>query len=227
MPALNITSKFEISISNNIDPQKASVFAAKNRCVGLAAPPELIAPLISTRSTLNAQYKIISLIDFPGGKNFAVDKLLRTSHDAYSSDGFDIIPTPNRTKAEQKNEIKSIIELITMQINKLAEIRFVIDTNRSAEELISFLELIKGFPISGLRINTSLGQILDPKADREDILKKYKSSVELIRKFTAVPVKLCGAFDYFMIKELPKINTFGVSLDQALVITKEAEQAQA
>ena len=73
-----ITSKLELNLLNQrTSPEFVCDFAIKHRIPAIVIPPDLVAPVLTRRMIRSGQFKIIVALDFPNGKNFAMDKLYR------------------------------------------------------------------------------------------------------------------------------------------------------
>jgi len=218
-----LTSRLELNLFDaTTNPAFVSEFAIKHRIPTIVTAPEYLAPLMSHRLARGGQYKLIAAIDYPKGKNFAMDKLKRTHSDFVAADGFEILLSNNRTEIELRNEMRTLHSFLKMQ-NRMAEIRWCLGMgSRKQENTERILKGLLKFPPSYIRTDHHLEL---PKI----VAKDHLSHAELIRKYVPYPTKISGNVDYKTLKELKDnklIRRFDVSLDQLKSILYECDKEQ-
>jgi hypothetical protein len=235
---VQITNKLEIEIGqlNQREILEAGTFSTKNHCQAIIVMPDAVAGVMMDKSTRNSQYRVIAAIDFPNGRNFALDKWRDISPDVLAADGFEILLSMGRTPADCRNEIRAIMEFIRGQVNPMAEIRFVIRAfERSEKELDECFEGFRKNPPNMIRLDHRLlrareiVKAVDAEKCNRKILDDQIKMIEALRSRMAIPIKVSGNVDLAMVQELSKVHNttrFGVSLAQAKSIMKEALEAQ-
>jgi len=225
---IQITSKLEIEVGglNQRELVDAGMFASKNRCQALMVPPTAVQAAIVDKSTRDGQYRIVAAVDFPAGREFALDKLRDVPQDAFEADGFEIVLSANRGEANCKNEIRAITDLIK-RYNPLAEIRFVLGIfNRNDAEIKACCEEFKFSRPALVRLETSL--VIVPA------LTAIVAAVERVRADAPNLVKVCGlpkdpreqCQKVMALLKIPGVTRIGVSLDQARSILRMAQEIQ-
>ncbi len=217
----SITSKLEINLmSGKDDPAFVANFAQKHRCPTIVTRPEYVAPLMAHRAAHHGQYLIVTAIDFPTGKSFAMDKFRSLSDDFLAGDGFEILLTDNKTQIESQNEIKALYEFLK-RMNQISEIRFVLGAyTRSREQLMSYISGMKKYPPRWIRLDQHL--ILPNIA-----IGHHSGMVEMVKTHLPYPIKVSGNVDLETIKTFDgqKVR-FDVTVAQAAKILKELETAE-
>jgi len=205
-----LAGRLELNIFNpNTNPQYVSDLVIKNRIQTIVTKSEYVAELITHRSARNGQYRIICTIDFPDGRNFAMDKLKRSHPDFIAADGFEILLSPDKTEIEARNEMKAIFEFIKMQ-NRLAEIRWCLGSYyRDGDDAERILKNMKMYPPSFVRT--------DPHLKIPNIgIDEHIEAIKRIQSFIPYPVKVSGNVDLELIHALDeyKVARFDISVDQ-------------
>jgi len=219
----NITGKMEINmITPEIDPAATSNFAMKYRCPAIVMKPEFVPAMIVDRSAKSGQYKIISAIDFPNGKNFALDKLKNIDPMGLEVDGMDILLS-QRAEIDVMNELKTLKELIRQTINPAMSIRVVLRCHSSEwSNVKNCFEAIKKHAPDMIRVDPHLEL---PKVGLEEHIECYRKLREVIAK----PVKISGNVDLKTIEEISKIDKnarFDVNPKQAYNIVNELNKRE-
>lgn len=217
-----ITSKLEVNLLDSTkNAEFVSDFLVKNRIPVIVASPEYIAHLVAYRAARRGQYKIICALDFPGGTNFAMDKIYRSNRDLASADGYDILLTNRRNEIESNNEMKTLHSFFKMN-NSFVDIRWCLGAlTRSDNDITKILASVKKYPPSYIRTDNHLVTHLAT-------LEKHKEIVAKISEAVPFPIKVSGNIDLEMIQALSgSVSRFDVSIDQAASIIKEIESAEA
>ena len=215
----NITGKLEINmISPEIDPAATSNFALKHRCPAIVMNPEFVPAMLVDRSAKSGQYKIIAAIDFPNGKNFALDKLKHIDPMGLEVDGMDILISQHRTEIDIMNELKTLTEFIRGSINPAMSIRVVLKSYSSKwEEIQHCFEAIKKYGPNMVRIDQHLEL---PKIG----LAEHVDCIEKLRQAVSKPLKISANVDLETIETLSKLEKnikFDVTPKQAHSIINE------
>jgi hypothetical protein len=219
----SVTTKLEINIRRGPtvarDIMGLGILMVKNRMPAVVVDPEFIEPMFFERQRVNAQYKILTTIDFYDGTQYAMDKLRTIPRFCLESDGFEILLSPGRNDSESKNELKAITEFLR-GINPLIDIRWVLGLkNRKYEEVKNCVSHFKEYPCSFVRTNTNTTA---PNLG----LEKHLFDIEFIKKYYGGQVKVSGNVDLTLIKALPDIRRFDVSLTQYKGIVKEWKEGE-
>lgn len=212
-----ITSKLELNITKKDDPAFAANFAQKNRCPAIVTTPEYVAPLLAHRAAMHGQYLIITAIDFPDGKSFAMDKFRSLGSDFLSGDGFEILLTDKKTQIESKNEIQALYEFLR-RMNNISEIRYVLGSyTRSRDQLINFLTGMAKYPPRWIR--------LDQHLELPNIsIGHHCGMVEMVKNYMPTPLKISGNVNLETVKAFAnKKVRFDVNMSQATKLLKEIE----
>jgi len=219
---IQYTTKMELNvIDRKTNPAQVGQFLVKNSCPAVVVLPELVAPFMVDRSIKRGRYKIICMVDFPDGKNFAMQKLRDLSNDAMAADGFDIVCSKNKTFTESLNEVKSLHEFVR-KVNPITEVRWIINPN-DEKEIEMYLEAVSKFPCNYLRIGHQLTR--NPTFKIDD----YQRIIKLIRAKVAYPIKLSGDVSMELMAAFKDDRgvRFDVSLNQAnIIVNTQYEQTK-
>lgn len=182
---MSITNKFEIDVLNNdANPARASEFAIRNNCPAIVVNQEHVAPFIVDRASKNGLYKIITVVDFSAGRNFAMQKFRDLNADAMAADGFDIMVIPHRTHLEAQNEIRSITEFVK-RANVLAEVRWIFNIAKyKISDYQGHINAIKSYPCDFIRLWNDGSAKLS--------VDDYKSAIKTIHQSVVSPIKVSG-----------------------------------
>ena len=123
-----ITTHLEIDVMQAMELEAAMNMAQAHKVPALVVHQDLVATAIVMRSIKRAQFKIITPIDWPRGDVYGMAKMTGLTHDALSSDGFEIMLTAKEHINEIKAEAKAITEFIKQHLSTICEIRFVLGT---------------------------------------------------------------------------------------------------
>lgn len=224
-----LTTKFEIDVLPNAhDLDKACLLAVSHVCPAIVVPPQLASQAILNRSRRNGQFKVILAIDWATGQSYGMLKMRGFTAEMIGVDGYEIMLTGNKYRAETKNEADSLTKFIKNYISELTEVRFVLGTtSRPADEI----EQICG----------ALNEVRAPALIRTDIITKghvskasvavHKAELDLIRGVTSLPVKVSGNIESFkhadaLMEHPNKPDRFAVTAQQFIsVITEMAKRA--
>ncbi len=178
----NITGKLEINmVTPGIDPAATSNFALKYRCPAIVMNPEFVPAMLVDRSAKNGQYKIVAAIDFPNGKNFALDKLKHIDPMALGVDGMDILLSQHRTEIDIMNELKTLTEFIRGSINPAISIRVVLKSyNSDWEGIQRCFQAIKRYGPDMVRIDQHLELPKIGLKEHTDCVKKLRQAISCI-----------------------------------------------
>lgn len=203
-----ITSKCELNVlSATTNVAYVNDLAIRYRVPAVVCSPEYVAPLLSQRASRGGGYQIICAVDFPYGKNFAMDKLKRSHPDFTMADGFEILVSVGRTEVETKNELKAIHEFVKMQ-NRLLQIRWCLSLHHKDQEAgVAALKGMKKFPPSYVRI--------DPHTTLKNLTMEARmEAVELVKEHVPYPIKVSGNVDIETITALEnKVARFDLDVD--------------
>jgi deoxyribose-phosphate aldolase len=215
----------DLQAGNVREAIQAGMFALKHRCQAIIAAPALVSSLLTDKAVRGGQFNVIAAIDFPNGRNFALDKWKDVGKEVLSADGFEVMLSMGRLPAECRNEIRIVTEFIKGQINPLAEMRFVLRVfDRTQAEIEECLKGIAAYPPAMIRLDhrtSAPNTIID--------LKKQIEAITLIRKHVATPIKVSGNLDFQALKELSniqKVHRFGVSMSQAREIVNAVRKEE-
>ena len=215
-----ITSKLEINLLDaTTTPLHVSEFAIKHKIPTIVASPEYIAPLVAHRAMMGGNYKIISALDFPKGKNYAMDKIFRSNPDFVAADGFEILLSAGKTEIQSRNEMKAIHGYLKAN-RPLSEIRWVLRMNTSeAEEAIGILKNMGAFAPSYVRVDPHL---VTPRATIEAL----QEQATIVAEGVPFPIKISGNVTAEVLeafkdeKKFKGVKRFDVSMKQAEAIVQ-------
>lgn len=193
-----ITSKCELNVLNaTTNVAYVNDLAIRYRVPAIVCSPEYVAPLLAQRASRGAGYQIICAVDFPHGKNFAMDKLKRMHPDFTLADGFEVLISTGRSEIETRNELKAIHEFVKMQ-NRLLQIRWCLSLNHKEHELgVAALKGMDKFPPSYVRVDSHTNL---PGLSLEDQIK----AVDLVKQYVPFPVKASGNITAEVVEALGK-----------------------
>jgi len=215
--SLQVTSRLEINLLNSTTkPDYITEFVLRNGVPAVVASPEYIAPLVALRAIRGGAYKIVCALDFPGGTNFGMDKMLRAHPDFVAADGFDILLSVGRHDIETHNEMMSIYKFLKSN-RPISDIRWTLKPHTNLQETKNALNHIMKYPPSFVRLGSEL---TEPNLD----IESHKKYIKLVREKIPYPLKVCGNIDLEAFNELSKeVNAkrFDVSLEQAEAIVRE------
>jgi hypothetical protein len=210
-----ITPKLEIQTQGQREIIEAGTLAKKGRCSAIVVPPELVQGSVVDREMKKADYMVIAAIDFPGGREYALDKFRGLTEDVWSADGFEVVLS-KRGEAALNNEITTLTELIR-QYNSLASIRFVFSpAERSEGEVKACSEQFKERMPHFVRVGVDFTTTVPVNKTKEEIQKLTAKS--------SVAVKVCGLerekeFECCQdLLQIQGVQRIGVTLEQATKI---------
>lgn len=216
IPLKQLTSRFEINILNyRNSPQSAIDFASKNNCAAVVCPPDLVIPVLQYRSVGNYQYKVIVAIDFPDGRNRALDKFKMLSDQSQSilgADGYDVVIT-EQTDVATRNEMRSLYGYLK-GFNRLAEVRWCIQAlsrELSGVQIESLAASVTQYPPAFVRMDSTTNM---------DANKLFEV-VDLFRSGSAARIKVGGSYDIIDKYQNDTKVRFDVDIHQAQEIVKE------
>ena len=214
------TAKMEVNVTQRAtaaqDLNNFGSFIMKNRIPVVVVEPQFIDSILLERSRLAGPFKIIVAVDFDTGKSYAMDKIKFLPKNALNCDGLDILLTQNRSEMESFNELKAITEFIR-KINPTMEIRWTLGLHTRKPETIKHLPHLVKHPGNLIRTESC--------CELPQLKINHQEDIDLIKKYCATPVKLCGNIDFPTIKEfLNKAARFDVSVQQAKRIIKVAQE---
>lgn len=205
-----IANKTELNVFDaKVPPTRVGEFAVKNSTPAIVVAPEFVAPFIVDRANKRGFYKIIAAIDFPFGKNFAMQKVRGISRDVLAAEGFDIQLSVDRTTAETFNEVKSVTEFLK-SLNQAAEIRWTLPHNTSVHKISDFLNALKRCPqVTWVRLGHTL-------TENGVGLGNYNGLIQMVRQAVPLPIKIggCVSADVFDAFSKDKAIRFDMSLEQ-------------
>lgn len=198
---------------------EASQITAKYKLPSLIVHQDLSSEAFILRAQLQANYKIITPIDWPKGSNYGLLKLRGLSTDALEVEGFEILLSDSKNTADIKNEAQAITDFIKHHLTELHEIRFVLGTSiRNDEAIKRICEAIKSVRSPAyIRNDTALKtQII--KANPEI----HNSTIDQISSVVKAPIKISGNISNFRTMiQCKRAKRFAVNLSQAKTIIKE------
>jgi len=215
----------EIDVMQANELQEASQISAKYKLPAMVVHPDLSSEAYILRAQQQANYKIITPIDWPKGNNYGLLKMRGLSTDALEVEGFEILLTDKKNMAETKNEIKALTDFIRNHLTELHEIRFVLGTfSRSDENIQLLCEAIKTVRAPSFIRNDALLKTQIIKANSEthnDFIDKVSATVK-------TPIKVSGNISNFRaLIQCKRAKRFAVNLSQAKTIIKEYQSQPA
>jgi hypothetical protein len=206
---LQITTRLELNaLDKMVNPVRVGAFVFKHSCPAIVTVPSLVAPFIADRVSKRGKYKIIAVIDYPDGKNFAMQKLRDLSEDALAADGFDIMYSNGHTGKEIDNEVRLISEFLK-SVNPVAEIRWIVGSyGRGISE--QHIDAIVKYPCNWVR--------LDPYTLKNGVgLEDHKKAIAVVRNKIVTPIKISCNVTYETIEAFKSDRNmrFDVNLNQA------------
>lgn len=216
----HITGRLELNaLDYKTQLPKIGELAAQYRCPAIVAHPQFVPGLVAGRTGKTAFYKIIAAVDFPEGRNFAMQKIRDLSQDAYSADGFEILCSVNKSASEIYNEVKSVTEFLR-NMNQIAEIRWVIPYNAPADKINDYYNAFKKPQVNQIRLSQHLSTPLVNAG-------LFKGQLEHLRLALSNPVKLGGNITREVVDAFlaDKSVRFDVSYQQAISLLQEYQKA--
>ena len=219
-----ITSKLEINVlSPDVNYRLVSDFAIQHRCRSIVLTPEFIPMALSDRSAKNGKFNIVAAVDFPFGKNFALDKFKNVEPAALGVEGMDILLTPGRTQVETANEMKAMVDFIKGAVNPTVVIRYVVGCYSNAwDDVERALDASKSLPCEIVRVDQNLNP---PQVG----IDKHLETMNRLKNLTPKVLKLSGNIDLDVIEEALKIDNrtiFDVDISQAVKIVGQIKDRE-
>ena len=216
-----ITTHLEIDVMQAMELEAAINMAQTHKMPAIIVHQDLVATAIVLRSIKRAQFKIITPIDWPRGDTYGMAKMTGLTHDALSSDGFEIMLTAKEHPNEIKAEAKAISSFIKQHLSPICEIRFVLGTTiRDIDVCIKMAEVMSSIPAPAML-----------RMDHHTKSQQTKASVEAhnrvlatIKAVTAVPLKASGNITSLRIAEAIEAPRLAVSVKQAEAIIQDIKR---
>jgi hypothetical protein len=212
--------KLEIDVMQVSELNEAMELAHVHKMPTVVVHQDLVTDAAMQRVKRQANYNILTTVDWPKGDKFGVTKFHSMSIHALSCDGFEIMLC-DRSPGELKAEMLSITEFIKQHLPRTKEIRFVLGClSKTPKDIESLCTIMREVPApTMLRTDTSL-RAPQAKANVND----HNEMLELIRKCINRPIKLCGNINSAKMAVSCKADRYGVSLKQAQGIIKELRE---
>jgi len=212
-----VLNKLEIDVTQLNELVDAVNLAVRYNIPALIINQSLIGEAFLLRIARNGKFKIISPVDWSKGDNYGLLKLRGMTFAALSSDGFEILLTPNKSPEETEAEASALIECFKHTVSRTCEVRFV-------------LHVLQNEVPSMLMYNTLLN-IRRPSMVRTDIktktpMGKHGTLIhnEIIRKLKSMgnlPIKSSGNFTSWRSILECNADRIAVSLTQLETIIKD------
>lgn len=212
------TTKMEINLRNSKtlphDLNNLPIFMIKNRIPAIVVPSELLELVAAERVVHNADYQIITMVDWEDGNHYAMDKLKLLSKMALQTDGLEIRLSHDRNDMECHNELASILDFIK-KFNPLMQVRWTFEFRKFCYDSYKhFFKHMKKFPATFVRTSTIV-----ELANNFDVAE-HARDIERIRQEYAGQIKIGGNITKKIIDEV-KAGRYDVTVDQAKNIIKE------
>jgi len=215
------TTKMEINLRNSKtlphDLNNLPIFMIKNRIPALVVPPELLELVAAERVVHNADYQIITMVDWEDGNHYAMDKLKLLTKMALQTDGLEIRLSHDRNDMECHNELSSILDFIK-KFNPLMQVRWVFEFRKICYDSYKhFFKHMKKFPATFVRTSTIV-----ELANNFDVVE-HARDIERIKQEYAGQVKISGNITKKVMDDV-KAARYDVTVDQAKSIIKEINE---
>jgi hypothetical protein len=199
------------------DLNNLPIFMIKNRIPAIIVPPELLELVAAERVVHNADYQIITMVDWEDGNHYAMDKLKLLTKMALQTDGLEIRLSHDRNDMECHNELSSILDFIK-KFNPLMQVRWVFEFRKiSYKSYEHFFKYLKKFPGTFIRTSTIV-----ELANNFDV-DEHRRDIEVIKRNYAGQVKISGNVTKNVMDEI-KANRYDVTVSQAKNIIKEINE---
>ncbi len=207
-----IIAKFEIDVLLLKELSEASDLAIRHSMPAIVVHPELSSQAQFLRARHRAQYKIITMVDWPKGERSGMEKFMHLGVEAMQADGFEIILNQQTSVDSALAEISPIISFIKRYIPRQVEIRFVLQTTDRPESSwgsqCECLSLVQAPDFVRTTHHTSLQQA---KAN----VVVSASTIDIIKSKTTRPIKLSGNVSTVKMLAHCQASRYAVSLKQA------------
>lgn len=210
-------SYLELVVASEDELHKANKLAEKYRCRAMYVPQELTDIACMSRSFSKGRYKIYSMVDYPKGSNFGVDKFKHAGVSNFIVDGYDIILSMDAPIDKVTQEMKSIYSFIRNMIDEHVEICYTLScSTRSDNDLSRISAALRNIPITKIKLETQTA--LQPtKAN----IQAHRNNIKIIREHTSTIIVICGNANYNMCDNMMPMFKVAVSPQQMEEIIKE------
>jgi len=216
---MSILNRLEIDVMTASEIEEAASLAHKYNLPGLVVHSGLSAEGHIARGRIGGKFKLITPVDWPKGENFGQPKLRGLTVDAFESDAFEILLTPNKNETETRNEAKSLHDFIRTHVGTAVEIRYVMGTlARSKDQIESQMRGLKGLPTPAFVRNDIALKPQVSKANPEI----HNANIELFKEIVRTPTKIAGNINSLKaVAACKNADLFGVNLTQAKQIIQQ------
>jgi hypothetical protein len=216
----NPLSRLEVNIRNTgvagVDIMSIGNLVVKNRIPTVVCDPEYIDALLVERMKYQGKFKIITTIDFNGGKKYGMEKFRTLPKSVFAVDGFDILITADKTAAESLNEMKALSQFVK-NCGPLREIRWVFGLlTRSPDIIEHCIANVKSCPATMVRTDTSVESILCN-------LEHHQKHVNMIKKYIGTPIKISGNVDLDLINHFGHGFYYDISVEQGKKLVRDMQ----
>jgi hypothetical protein len=215
-----ISQKLELDVMQASELSEAMELAHVYKMNAIVVHPDLVADAMMQRVKRQANYQILTTVDWPKGDKHGVSKFHSMSIHALSCDGFEIM-LASRPAGETKDECVGITEFIRVHLPRVQEIRFVLGClSKEQTDIKTLCTALREVPApSLLRTDINL-RCAQAKAN----ISAHNASLATIQECINRPIKLCGNINSAKIIASCKATRYGVSLKQAQTIIKELKE---
>ena len=207
-----IVAKFEIDVLVQKELKEAHDLAVRHSMPALVIHPDLCSQAQFIRARERAQYKIITMVDWPKGERTGLDKFMHLGVEAMESDGFEIILNQQTSVDSAIAEIAPIVSFVKRYIARPVEIRFVLQTtDRPETSWGSQCECLSQVQPPDYVRTTHLTSLQQAKAN----VVVSAATIESIKAKTTRPIKLSGNVSTVKMLAHCQATRYAVSLKQA------------
>ena len=213
----DLISKLEIDVLQHNELSEAVELAIKNGLPSLVIHPNLIPDAIVLRGITRSSFKIIAPIDWPKGDVLGYSKFKGMTTDVLESEGFEFAINAQMPESVIAEQIGGLTELVKTKLSATAEVRFVLSSERTEEEVQKFANGLKDARTPAFVRNDILTKNQQSKANAN----AHNKFADTIKNAINVPIKISGNLNNYKTLSELVFARFGVNLQQAKTIIKE------